>query len=90
MCAVQTISAELEEGDPRSLRDLLAGLPWLLVRYKAALKRLQPAEAAKASKQGAENTNEAALAEFAMFALLLQLLMDPAVATSRVSRQITL
>ena len=82
---MQTISSELEEGDQGSLPDFLGGLPWLLLRFRAALKRMQSLEPAKASQKGALQNRGAAMAEFAFFALLLQLLMEPIEAASQVS-----
>ena len=81
---MQAISSELEAGDHGSLPDFLGGLPWLLLRFKAAMKRVQPLEPAKAGHKGAIESKGAARAEFAFFALLLQLLIKPIEAASQV------
>ena len=84
MCWVQAISRELAEGKHTGLPEFLGGLPWLLVRFRAALKRPQPAEPAKASHRGPNQDSGGPSAEFAFFALLLQLLMDPVLAAFQV------
>ena len=81
---MQTISSAIAEGKHTGLPAFLGGLPWLLVRFKAALKRSQSAEPAKASQRGANPDSGAVLAEFGFFALLLQLLMNPILAASQV------
>lgn len=81
-CCVQTISSRLGEGRHSGLPDFLGGLPWLLVRFKAALKRIRSAEPTKPGQRGEKKP--AALAEFAFFALLLQPITDPLVMASQV------
>ncbi|EIE27622.1 hypothetical protein COCSUDRAFT_39238 [Coccomyxa subellipsoidea C-169] len=67
----KVLSREVRSADAEKLTVLLAGLPWLLVRFKAALKRYARAAAADV-RDGAQKGGIAASADFDFFVLLLE------------------
>lgn len=72
----------MREADAEKLSALLAGLPWLLVRFKAALRRHARAAASdvrdgveqgrRRLREGTASRGVAASADFDFFALLLE------------------
>ena len=76
-CLVQIISNELNCMDAARLSGLLSSLPWLLLKFQAAHKRVASSQAQSsvaALDKGAAGRmkHTAALADFAFLALLLQ------------------
>ena len=86
---MQTISTELQSGDPGGLPSFVAGLPWLLVRFKAALKRILAADSADGNQRGQDQKRSAVPVEFAFFMLLLQPLLGPIEAASQVLSEVS-
>ena len=74
-CLAQIISSELDGVGAARLPGLLGSLPWLLLRFQAARKHMASSQAqSTAADKGAAGRmkHNAALADFAFLALLLQ------------------
>ena len=88
-CLAQIISRELDGMGAARLPGLLGSLPWLLLRFQAARKRVasfqaQSSDNAAGKRAAGQLQHSTALADFAFLALLLQTLLHGLHRTSKV------